>query len=134
MSVTVTLADGSARASSRTWGDGVSDCPWCEYPMFGGSCGNPACDVQLDAGQLAARRAVQEQRAAAEAADRRLTAWVAESRARADAERDALWAELSGKAEEAGQCITCLRKSYWQSGHGKFIRHRDPGNCPNTRR
>ena len=45
----------------------------------------------------------------------------------------ALWDELSARAREAGQCIPCLRASYWQS-RPKLVRHREPGNCPQARK
>ena len=44
-----------------------------------------------------------------------------------------LWDELSAKARAAGQCIPCLRASYWQS-RPKLTRHRDAANCPQARK
>jgi len=53
--------------------------------------------------------------------------------ARKRAEEEAAWAVIRDQALAAGQCIACLRASYWQV-RPHLVRHRDPGNCPLRRR
>lgn len=96
-------------------------------------CANPACRVLLNAEQLAEARERIARREAEEAARRR-NHELAMERIRQSREAEAaLWDELRGKAEAAGQCVRCLRRSYWQT-RPKFVRHRDPANCPNAHR
>lgn len=131
----VTLVSGESREITRVWADGAYECPWCWYPVRAdeAECGNPACDTRLDAAGLAARRAEQAARVQAAEREASLRRWEAERRAEREAAETALWAELSGRASDAGECIACLRRSYWRSSP-RFVRHRDSSNCPNAGR
>jgi len=130
----VTLANGESRVVEATYSNGY-ECPWCFYPVRAdeSACANPACDTWLSVDGIAARRADQAKRAEAAEAAERLRRFDAAQRERA-AERDLnLWRELSARAEEGGQCVKCLRRSYWRSAP-KFVKHRPGTVCPNDRR
>jgi hypothetical protein len=98
-------------------------------------CPNPACITLLNPVDLASRRAYLAEREAEDAQRKRMhesaMQRIAESR-EADA---ALWQELAARAESAGQCLRCLRASYWRSEHSRrMVRHRDAANCPQARK
>ncbi len=96
-------------------------------------CPNPCCLVNMNVEQLAATRARIADREAGEARRKRDHEYAMQRIAESRAAEDALWAEVSCKAREAGQCVSCLRASYWQS-RPKLVRHRDAANCPQARR
>lgn len=98
-----------------------------------GGCANPACLVNMNAEQLSAWRQRQAEQQAERKERERLSAWIAESQRRARQERAADWERLSAQAKAAGQCLECLRVSY-RKGRPKLVRHRDPANCPVTRK
>ena len=167
--VTLTLADGEARAASM-YPDGSYACPFCSgavicpagwdeneannariyaaagdayqleaYPRWqratweARGCGNPACLVSLNAAQLATTRERIAAREAETARQARIHEGIMTSMRESRERESVLWDELSAKARAAGQCIPCLRASYWQS-RPKLVRHRDTGNCPQARK
>jgi hypothetical protein len=96
-------------------------------------CANPACLVNMTAEQLTA----QCERAAAADAERErqagISRWHANYMAETQRREDEAWAAVRIRAEEAGQCLACLRASYWQS-RPNLVRHRSPENCPSVRK
>lgn len=96
-------------------------------------CQNPACLVNYSAVRLAAWYEEQAEREAEQARREAVARWHAEYTARKRAEEEAAWAVIRDQALAAGQCIACLRASYWQV-RPHLVRHRDPGNCPLRRR
>ena len=129
----ISLADDETRPITRRWPDGSWACPFCESPVIPGrprpdwdqGCPNPACRVNMTAGQLAeaqrddaAREARRREQAALDEFHRRQR----EERERADAER---WAQVAAEAARRGACEECLRKSYWRTSP-RFVRHRRP--------
>jgi hypothetical protein len=96
-------------------------------------CGNPACLVNMTAETLAAAKARIAGREAEEARRQRQHEQAMERIRESREAEQRLWDELSDRAREAGQCVSCLRASYWQS-RPKFTRHRDADNCPQSRR
>jgi hypothetical protein len=106
---------------------------WDARAHQAGGCTNPACLANMDAERLAAWRTRQAEAAAEHERQHRLSASLAESAQRAEAERDRKWARLRTQAEAAGQCTACLRASYWES-RPKLVRHRHPANCPVARK
>ncbi len=96
-------------------------------------CGNPACVTGMNAELLAATRQRIADREAEEARRKRDHEWAMESIRQSREAESRLWDEVSAKARDAGQCVSCLRASYWQS-RPKFTRHRDAANCPQTRK
>jgi hypothetical protein len=96
-------------------------------------CANPACLVNMTIEQLTAQR---EHQAAADAERERregINRWFTNYRAETAAAEDAAWAAIRDQATAAGQCLACLRASYWQT-RPRLVVHRDPGNCPSVRK
>jgi hypothetical protein len=96
-------------------------------------CDNPACLTGMNAEQLAATRQRIADREAGEARRKRDHEYAMERIREAREAEARLWDEVSAKARENGQCVSCLRASYWQS-RPKFTRHRDEANCPAKRK
>lgn len=96
-------------------------------------CGNPACVSGMSAALLAETR---ERIAAREAESAWRTAqheYIMASMRESRERESALWDEISAKAQTNGQCVSCLRASYWQS-RPRLVRHRDASNCPQVRK
>lgn len=91
------------------------------------------CDTMLGAAGLAARRADQQRREEAEQRERGWQEYHQRAAAERAAARDAAWAEASARAEAAGQCLRCLRRSDFERAP-RLVRHRDPANCPEARK
>lgn len=129
------MQEGNARIYART-GEVYEVQPYpvsmaATYEAY--ECGNPACVVNMSADVLGATRARIAERAAEEARRRRMHESAMERIRETREAESALWAGISARAREAGQCIPCLRASYWQS-RPKLVRHRGKSNCPQDRK
>lgn len=123
----VTLVTGDSRPVVKTYDNGY-DCPWCYYPVADDSpgCRSPACVAGPHASEeyvraTLARLAEEDaRRAEQQARIERSRQYVAEERAA----REAQWAEVLTEGELRGACPDCLRRSSWQAGRPRYVRHR----------
>lgn len=146
--VVITLADGETRKAERD-ATGSYECPFCGSitwsPQGWGDlrsyspadalayqsdrCANPVCQVNMTVASLAAWRRNQARTEAEHELRSRVSASMAAGEQRATAERAAQWERLSAQAQDADQCLDCLRFSL-RKGQARLVRHRDPANCP----
>ncbi len=146
---TITDVLGRTRDKGHTYEDGSYSCPFCGAAVMpddfssrcagwrgtfeGMHCHNPACaaNPHLDPEPLKQRIAEQEARAK-EAEEREARHKIHMEYLQRDKEqREEKWRLLATEANERGACLRCLRKSNWESGTPKFVKHR--GTCPRER-
>ncbi|MEX5635769.1 hypothetical protein [Parafrankia sp. FMc2] len=105
-------------------------CPWCRtgQKAHEDTCPNPACVASQWANEQYVRDVFA--RLTAEDARRERARDEVEALARSDAAsraaRQAAWSKAAHEASERGACLVCLRKSPWEGGHPRFVRHRNP--------
>lgn len=149
----VTIAIGQSRPVARAYPDGTYECPWCHNPVFSQEgwgeapergdypryereaydanlCPNPACPANPLATAEGAQAILARWQAAADerAAQERRAASFRQAADEAEQRRVDRWREVRREAEERGACMTCLRKSPWEFGTPRYVRHR--GECP----
>ena len=106
---------------------------WEREAYEAGGCGNPACLVNMTAARLAAHREEQAVREAGQARRAEVSRWSTNYRAEKQAEEAAAWQAIAGQAQAAGQCLSCLRASYWQT-RPHLVKHRPGTVCPHRGR
>ncbi len=125
----MTIATGEARPITTWFAGGWFTCPWCgaANPPKVQHCDNPACwastyatadRVRAEQERIARQHAEHEQRRSAVEAH---TA----AQQRCQEERAALWQRRVATANERGACLTCLRRSRWET-QPLYRRHRRP--------
>jgi hypothetical protein len=96
-------------------------------------CQNPACLVNMTLPRLQAWREEEVLRAAELERRAAVARWHQNYQAETAAREEAAWIVIRDQALAAGQCVDCLRSSYWQT-RPHLVKHRDPENCPHRRR
>ncbi len=124
----VVLATGDRRPVTKHYSNGYG-CPWCDTGVPDGTscCPNPGCpanaehwtDAEVHA-QVALWRAAEALRAEAKRSAEFSRQYAEEARA----EREALWSEATAEATRRGSCPECLRRSGWQFGQPRYVKHR----------
>jgi hypothetical protein len=126
----VRIATGETREITRWLEGGWFNCPWCgaanpPEAQQAQRCDNPACWASAYA--TAENVLAEQQRIAAREAEARQRQVAAEAHAdaqrRYQEQRAALWAQRVASATERGACLTCLRRSRWDT-QPLYRRHR----------
>lgn len=113
------IATGETRQITTWFEGGWFNCPWCgaANPPDARHCDNPACWASKYATAENVRAA--QDRIARETAEREQRRLAADAHAAAQEryqqERATLWAERVTTATQKGACLTCLRKSRWET-------------------
>ncbi len=123
---------GDSKESTRTYGDGSVDCPWCSYPIVhpATTCANGWCEANpsWSPEALQAFRAKREAERKQKESDEARRRSISESTKQRHQEHEAWGRAQVEECRKRGACLACLFQPGWE--RVKFVKHRGP--CPKS--